>query len=107
MWVTASLLVGALVAVAACVRADDLDTIRERRKPFVVASALNVDSAPSWLDTLTADGTWPDADYTAGAARAGGATNASDGVQGVQPSVPTGLPSFTGSASVRRRVGRA
>ncbi|KZV87023.1 galactose mutarotase-like protein [Exidia glandulosa HHB12029] len=68
MWVTGKFAFGALLVAAACVQADDLDTIRERRKPFVVASAAVIDltQAPSWLESLTEDGTWPDVNYAAG-----------------------------------------
>lgn len=59
--------IGALV-VAGVARdlADDLNTILERRRPFVIQSALNVDSAPSWLETFQPNGTWPDVIYTSG-----------------------------------------
>ncbi|KAH7104835.1 galactose mutarotase-like protein [Auriculariales sp. MPI-PUGE-AT-0066] len=46
--------------------ADDIETLRERRKPFIHESVLNVQQAPDWLDAMAADGTWADVNYLAG-----------------------------------------
>ncbi|KAG8693994.1 hypothetical protein FRC09_010133 [Ceratobasidium sp. 395] len=47
------------ILVAGLVRADDIQTVYERRLPFAVASSVN-------SDTLRPDGTWPDVDYKTG-----------------------------------------
>ena len=45
---------------------DDLEIMRERRKPFIHESVLNVQDAPSWLASIAEDGTWADVNYLAG-----------------------------------------
>jgi len=45
---------------------NDLEVMRERRKPFIHESVLNVQDAPSWLGSIADDGTWADVNYLAG-----------------------------------------
>ncbi|KAG8696082.1 hypothetical protein FRC08_007380, partial [Ceratobasidium sp. 394] len=59
-------LVWAILA-AGLVRADDIQTVYERRLPFAVASSVkSAATVQSYIDTLRPDGTWPSVDYTSG-----------------------------------------
>ncbi|VDC01511.1 unnamed protein product [Peniophora sp. CBMAI 1063] len=42
------------------------DTILNRRIDFLLRDVSGVANVQTWLDTLTANGTWPDVDYTSG-----------------------------------------
>ncbi|KAI5124661.1 hypothetical protein M0805_004269 [Coniferiporia weirii] len=46
----------------------DINTIHERRLPFIVASATQATSISAWLSTLQPNGSWPSSeiDYTSG-----------------------------------------
>ncbi|KAJ7190753.1 polysaccharide lyase family 8 protein [Mycena pura] len=61
-------LTGALIAlVALSARAQsDIDTVRERRLANIVGSSTGAANIALWMETLQANATWPDVDYTTG-----------------------------------------
>ena len=54
-----------LIFVAGVLANDDLSTVRSRRLSFITRN-LDASDAPSWLSSLSANGTWPDVDYATG-----------------------------------------
>ncbi|KAH9944408.1 polysaccharide lyase family 8 protein [Epithele typhae] len=68
---SASRLAVAIPADTAAVRAastadDDIDTVKERRFATIVGATTGATSIQTWLSTQSADGSWPDVDYTTG-----------------------------------------
>ncbi|KAJ7765823.1 polysaccharide lyase family 8 protein [Mycena maculata] len=56
----------ATIAAVSVLAQDDLDTVRERRLSNIVGSSTGAADIVLWQETLQANATWPDVDYTTG-----------------------------------------